>query len=500
MTITVGVHRSRFSGDVPVDVVDAVTSCYRTGYRYTKAYGRRLPNGRRAWDGKIHLFSPSSNTLPTGLVPSVVDALSAAGVSVTLLRDPSTGAFPVMVDPSEPLSGGIVPRDYQVEGVRAILTGHPHVGQRGVLRIPTGGGKTACAAMLFRSLGRPGVILVHGQQLADQTRRELARFLDLIPVGLVMAEDFVDAPVVVASVDTLGARLSRGDGLIGAWLRSRDVLIADECHRSKGAKTYQAAMDACPARVRVGLSGTPFQRADDADLLLMSRTGPLLFDVPPTRLQGSGHLCRADLLIYEVTRPAAPHLTWKEAVDELVFGHAERTRFLVDVVRRLAAEGRRVLLFGGNSVAYVGALKDEWFRRERLDGPVAKAMFVTGSSGRDVVSGAVDRLRSGEISVLCHTKLLNEGTDVPAVDAVVLAAPAKGFVQIVQRVGRGLRAKEGKLLVVDVFDTNNPYLTRHASARLKVYESEKIFDSIRVEEASLGDGVPVQTTLGGDRA
>lgn len=46
---------------------------------------------------------------------------------------------------------------------------------------------------------------------------------------------------------------------------------------------------------------------------------------------------------------------------------------------------------------------------------------------------------------------------------------------VLQRVGRSLRRKEGEnvVKVVDFADTSHPFLARHSSIRIRIYEREK---------------------------
>ena len=500
--ITVGNLRSGFSGDVPVTLIDDSTSCYKTGYAFTDAFRRRGPGGKRFWDGKIHLYSPLTKSIPTGAVPLAIEALRSNGYNVRLRVAGDAKPLPVTGRWNR-VYGGLTPRDYQVEAVEAALKGSQYIGQKGVLRVPTGGGKTLITAMLCEAFGLTTLIFVHGQNLVDQTYDELCRFLGASRVGRVMASEFEPSLFTVMSVDTVAARLARRDPEMRQLLASARAVVADEAHRvGGGKKTFQRALDLCPATARFGLSGTPFKKTQDTDLILMSRTGTLLYDLPPTRLQDVGHLAKADLLIYEVTQPQGMELGWREAMDELVFQHPARTEFIIRKALEHAKTGKSILLIAGNSVGYVKNLQEEWKRQAALvRGTIPRAAFVTGTSGRERVGKAVQDLRDGRISLLCSTVLFDEGTDVPSLDVVILASPSKSFVKVMQRIGRGLRPKVsgGKLLVIDILDSNNPYLIKHFYSRLKTYESEGIFDKRETAPAGLDESL-IPVLGGGDLA
>lgn len=498
--LVVGNLRSSFESDFPVDIVDAATSCFSSGYQYSHAYRRRVAGGKRAWDGKIHLLNVLGRTLPTGAVPMAVKALQAAGYEVRIRFQEEAKLLPIVGDVTLPL-GGLTPRDYQIAAVNAVLNGSPIIGQKGVVRVPTAGGKTLIAAMILNALQVPGIVLVHGQNLVDQTVKELRRLLGKRTVGILMAEDFEPGQYLVASVDTIASRLKRKDPEIGALLRGKQVLIADEAHRvGGGTSTFQKVMDACPASVRVGMSGTPFKKTVDVDMLLMSRTGSLLYDVLPSALQALGHLSQADLIVYDVGGVPEPELSWREAMNKLVFRRTNRSRFIAETCLDLALKGRKILLIAGNSVEFTHNLEIAWkaavvARNEKADTIVVPgARFVTGTSGREAVNDAVDALRDGRISLLCNTVLFDEGTNVPDLDVVVLACPGKSFVRVMQRIGRGLRPKIGRLLVIDFFDSGNQYLVRHFFSRLGTYESEDLFEDISFKEVTLATEEKVEET------
>ena len=99
----------------------------------------------------------------------------------------------------------------------------------------------------------------------------------------------------------------------------------------------------------------------------------------------------------------------------------------------------------GTTRADVRARQLSWLRAARdslTPPPVAESDDEGGELPRD---GGSDRLPAA-CRVLANAKVLSEGVDVPALDAVVFMDPRKSTIDITQAVGRAIRRAEGKEL------------------------------------------------------
>ena len=96
--------------------------------------------------------------------------------------------------------------------------------------------------------------------------------------------------------------------------------------------------------------------------------------------------------------------------------------------------------------------------------------------GRPIVPDEILERMKSEPGVYIATPIFDEGIDVPAIDVVVLAGAGKSHIKLLQRIGRGLRKKEGEdntLVIHDFIDDTNKYLFKHSKARVAVYKDEK---------------------------
>ena len=78
--------------------------------------------------------------------------------------------------------------------------------------------------------------------------------------------------------------------------------------------------------------------------------------------------------------------------------------------------------------------------------------------------------------ILCHNSLADEGLNIPALDAIILAGGGKSPTRMKQRIGRVLRLSPGKkeAFVID-FKDNVRYLLGHYKKRREMCEEEKQF-------------------------
>lgn len=300
--------------------------------------------------------------------------------------------------------------------------------RRGLLVIPTGGGKTVTALEMLRlsaEKGTRGLFLCDRRTLVYQAAREAREYG--LACGVVMSDSgpdlyWPDAPVQFASKDTL---LSRPDLLPDAGF-----VVVDEAHRSL-SDYWAALLDRFPKAWLVGLTATP-ARADGRGL---GRRYEFL--VQPTSysaLQAAGVLTPAKCYSpgHTVQGTKARKPTRKRLTGEVV----EWWQKLAQTDGR----GRRTFLFA-SGVQHSLHLRDEFraagVSAEHLDGS-------TPDEEREAILGKGGALARGEVTVVCSCSVLKYGVDVPAVECVQIVDGFASLVDYLQACGRGLRAAPGK--------------------------------------------------------
>ncbi|MFD7817659.1 Helicase associated domain protein [Streptomyces sp. NPDC059785] len=392
--------------------------------------------------------------------------------------------------PSSPLAL----RPHQTEAVEAVVDAVAAGEQRVTVVSACGTGKTLTAAVTAHRLAPQGAVLVAVPTLALLTQtvqrwRQAGRAGPMLGVssltqhrsglstreatmtddGDTIADVLHEArgPVTVfvtyASLPLI-CRLHESHAL-AAW----DLVVIDEAHRTckKAGRGWGIihSDNALPAKVRLYMTATPrifntpalpgplsalFEAMPDATMDRRDIFGPVVY-----RLSLSDAIERGILADYRVVMPIVTDEDLHEILTanpaDTAHHNGLRTAALHVAVLRAVADHdlRRVLVF-----------------HNRIDAAHAFAAALPGTAAEaadalnipDLWSQAVDsrqtparrRLRMEDFAdtprraVLSNVRVLGEGVDIPAIDAVVFAAARKSVIDAIQAIGRALRQQPGQ--------------------------------------------------------
>lgn len=465
-TITILGADAQISGDFPLSPIMEATSFYQQGYQFSP----RFKAG--TWDGRVRLFKRLTSTFPSGLVQEVVTALKEEGVRVQV--DDQRQCPPISPIPSNMQLHGVnfkYPYDYQLECMEKMVTA-----QRGVVAVATNGGKTEIACLVSACLRVPTLFLVPGKELLYQTQKRFAiRFgLTIDEIGII--GDGIWRPdqwVTIAIVASLYDALKAGKPKVAELLDSIQLIFADECHRAASDSWYHV-LRACNAFFRYGMSGTPLKRSDGADLKLVAATGPIIYEIRNKFLIERGISSKAEIKLVPIRQPDIPKKTpYKDVYRIGITENLYRNRALCAIVDQLAKDNLRVVMLvkeiehGHQLDKRLWSYKTQSFLTHQ---------FISGKEPSDVRQRALRDFEKGDLQVLIATSILDEGVDIPCIDALVLAGGGKSSIKTLQRIGRGLRkGKSGQLIVVDTVDFQHRYLLEHSQQRITDYREEDCF-------------------------
>ena len=385
------------------------------------------------------------NTFFTGLLPEVVALLESQGIAVTVddaRRRPSPSRRWTL--------RGATPHDYQ----RRIAD---RLSERALLlaRLSSAGGKSVAALAAIRATGVERALYVTDRlDLAFQFEEVAREHLGIAP-GFVGAGRFaVDAPLVVASVDSA---LARADEL-GPF----GLTIADEAH-SAAASRYFELLGKVGSYYRLGLTATPFRSRREEDLLLRALFGRPVEIAALDELERGGFVARPRLRTIPVAGSIELTLVWRD-LEEALVDCATRNDLIVRESLRLAAEGQ-------NTLVLLRLIRHGMILRDRFRAAGRDVPLVTGgmpaAERHDVVRG----LRTSRGAIVIGTEVLAVGVDMPTLGGLVLACGMHAKVPTLQKVGRAMRvspdAPSRVKTVVDFDDAMHPTLARHSLARRK---------------------------------
>ena len=321
-------------------------------------------------------------------------------------------------------------RPYQSAGIASIREAFGPLRKRAPLYVlPTGGGKSLTFSFIAHGAADKGnrvYILSHRQELIDQ----ISGALDLTgtPHGFIAAGyPALDAPVQIASVQTLVRRLDRTP--------QPDLIVIDEAHHAR-AETFERIIREWPKAKLLGVTATPIRLSGEGLGTIFDHliTGPSMRELidagylAPYRMFRPPTADASDLPKRggEFVTAAAEALMNKPAITGSALAHY-----------RQHADGLPALVFCV-SIQHAKSVADQ-FREAGY-----AAFSIDGTMERTVRRGVVEDFRAGRIKVVTSVALLEEGFDMPGAHVGIFLRPTQSLGLYLQQVGRLLRPCEGK--------------------------------------------------------
>lgn len=394
-------------------------------------------------------------------------------------------------------------RPYQIKAaVKAIWKG------RGVIEIATGGGKTDIFAVIAKYLLENGFakqifFVAETRFLMKQAaerfeRRGLGEYVRRLGGG----HKFKPGPIQVCVVDSLRRAVERQDPDICAAFADCDVVCFDECHHLQAA-SWVTIGEQCPAKYRYGLTATlwsdPFKYSH-RDFRLIGLTGSPVACVPSVVLRKQGYLAEPYVTMLEVNYPAVHEGLWKEYYRTGIVEHPRRNSYIVSLAQSLYLGQYKTLVFV-NYIAH-GLCLVKTLRELGVENVCfvkgGEVMYQWKPSGYwDRTSTSIEKLaemvRDEEQCVVVGNIVLDEGIDIPSFNALIMGTAMKKYRRSLQRVGRGMRPKEGdnSVYIFDFIDGIQDRLMEHSLYRMRTYELEEYEFSPNVMLTCERMGIPL---------
>lgn len=449
----------------------------------------------------------------TGLLPYIRSKLE--GIPIDVEGQPISPFFVEVPNiPSELLSTDKEPefrlRDYQALSIRKAL-----MAQRGVVEIATGGGKTEVAAgvlicLFWKNVVNRALYLVGTAHLLNQTVERLQR-RGVPDVGILGdgKRQFGKARVLVATVQSVSKCMNYGDEQVYDYLQTADALFLDECHHAQ-ARTWMMLAESCPAVWRFGLTATVWDDPKGytgSDLALIGLMGPPICHVSMRALISRGFLAEPTVIMPPMSgdkilvHPRSFN-AWFRTYRNGIVRNTQRNSLILSYARFLYERGYRTLIFTAKvehgDVLLAGLEKLGIQEALFLSGGSRTEFYVDGKKQTETwdVKRIAQYIQTHERCVIVGTPVMDEGLDFPGLNCLIMGGAMQKYRRTIQRVGRGLRPKQGenRVVIVDPFDLTHPFLEAHADYRRWTYETESfpIYDR---PEAVFGEDVPVDLDL-----
>ena len=228
-----------------------------------------------------------------------------------------------------------------------------------------------------------------------------------------------------------------------------DVVVVDEFHHA-AAQSYTELLEYVQPRELLGLTATP-ERADGLPVLDWF-DGRIAAEL---RLWDAIDQHRLVPFVYYGIHDGLDlrSVPWKrgrgydtEELTNVYTADDAWARLVLDQLRQRVDNISDIRCLG-----FCVSIEHARFMARIFDRAGVAAEAVWGESSEEARTGALEKLRSGELNVLFSVDLFNEGVDLPRVDTLLLLRPTDSATLFLQQLGRGLRRSSNKnsCLVLD---------------------------------------------------
>lgn len=335
-------------------------------------------------------------------------------------------------------------RDYQEESVVAM--NNIPLGERGLIVLPTGSGKTICMAELCRQSEGRTLIIVISKELREQTIDKIKLMCgDDISIGSVQSTlNQVDAKIIIATRQSLSNKKSNR---IEQMLEYGEfsTIIFDEVH---------IAVEQCLKIIQkfnneklktIGFTATPYNKQMVKIFNEITYSKDILWMIE------NKYLIEPRAFEIETTTDISNVKTvggeFVQSQLEKAINTDDRNDLIVQGYKKFAMDRKHTIAFA-SGIEHSRDLCAE-FNKQGIT-----CAYVDSTLTKDERETVLKGFREGIYRTICNVGVLSTGYDFPEVDNIMFCRPTKSKILYIQQLGRGLRIADGKenCLVLDFKD------------------------------------------------
>ena len=439
-------------------------------------YLRTRQRGMQNWDGKIHYITKTGQ-FKIGLLPKVYDMCIEMGIKpkVVDMRQPLPKVSKVVTN-----IGKYKLRPEQEKAVKSVINNR--VGdipfQIGVLDLTVNFGKTLIMTSLYLSYKRQlkTLLITNDSDWLNQAREEFKQYLPGENIT------FVQGKVLNWSNFTIGMvqSISRNMRFYQKELSQIDMVLVDEADQG-GSKQYQNVITRLfNTRIRIGLSGTIYMSKLAKDRVknmnLECFFGKVIAEF---KLKDSIKKGYSTKTIVKMV-PGKPWygnwesdcISYKEIYDDSITENNTAWTMAYNRLLWNLNQGRYPALVVCKHIAHCENLYK--FFKKKL-GDAYNIAYVHVNTSSKLRQQIMKDFREGKIDILVSTTIIARGKNFPKLRYLLNAASMLSNEKTIQFLGRLVRtdSSKKKAYVDDLMYPGN-YLSRHARARKRYYQVEKL--------------------------
>lgn len=337
----------------------------------------------------------------------------------------------------------------------------------GTIVVGTGGGKSYLTASILENIYRSRssslkcLIIVPGLSLVTQLLDNFQEYgVSFTYSGWTGETDLQDTNIIICNSENFCAKFDANK----KWIINVDVVIGDECHRTKSSNQISKHIAKIITLNKFGFTGTlPPQKIDRWKVI--GTFGPVIYEKSSKELRDEGFLTDASIKIIKLHHRSKPIRGYRNEL-KFLYNSVERNNILKKVVTKL----------NNNVLILVNHLEhgENLLECFKIDGK--DTFFVKGETAIEDRLKIVGSMET-QTNIVCiaMSSIFSTGIDIKNLHYILFVAGGKSFIRTIQSIGRGLRlhSSKNKLVLLDFYD-NMKSSMEHIEERKKFYDSEQI--------------------------
>jgi superfamily II DNA or RNA helicase len=362
--------------------------------------------------------------------------------------------------------------------------------RRGILKLPTGAGKTIVSAAIAKYLndskGLSSLMIVPGVNSLNQSWARW-RAYGLSDVGRLGDghQDF-NARHLIAVVNSAYQIFGGDNEEARRWAESLGCIMWMEAHHAQ-AMMWAEIGKMADVPYRFGLTATPFVNGGDAetyeDYTILGLTGKIVANVSDSLLMNLGVMAVPRVHFLRIPSKCRFNDTnWHVVKKAGITTNEPRNIAMINMASRLAEAGRKVIVLIneiehckmiargvskeiGSALVFHGGSKLLFFKRG-----------IERKSNKTEIQELNQYLEEMDSYVLVGSPAIDEDADFPSADTLIIGAGGRSPRRVVQRAGRVLRPKpdSNEVDIIDFEDFGNVVLRSHSKSRRTTYQNRYV--------------------------
>lgn len=436
------------------------------------------------WDGKTSMFTKSNRSVPYGLLADVLKYHKKKYPDLLLELDPYVKSLfrGQLLNYKFDLNPKYCPWDYQADCIDGIIKN-----TKGIIRVATAGGKSLIIAYTMKILrdfqiSKRQIVIVPNTGLITQFVDDLIEYgIPKKHIGTVWEKSKqFDKPYVISTWQTLG------DKRFIKFINLYNTIIVDETHQAKSHTLKTILEQATRAQYRLGFTGT-LHAGNLDNWNVKAYLGPVIKDYSSQLLAKWGYVAKCNVntinIDYEDPYDKRFHGNWATVRDD-VFNNPYRMEVLKTLVKQV--DSTCLLLVG--RVDLEGKILKKKFKEAGIDKDV---VFLSGKTAtldernywkKEAIRRIDERdywkkeaIRRKDLIVIATYQIFQIGINIPPLKYLIMAAPFKSKIRVLQSIGRALRKHADKVNGAEIFDISDicKHFSKQADIRQRMYGSER---------------------------